>query len=73
MTSPQRQGGESTQKTANGQQKHPHNTGKRKAVPLHAMVALGGRGVQSGVGSGTVRGECVLAGGQKGCYWWKTV
>jgi hypothetical protein len=46
MTSPQRQGGESTQKTANGQhmqqQKHPHDTGKSKAVPLHAMVAHGG-------------------------------
>jgi hypothetical protein len=25
------------------------------------------------VGSGAVRGECVLVGGLKGCYWWKTV
>jgi hypothetical protein len=26
-----------------------------------------------GVGSGAVRGECVLVGGLKGCYWWKAV
>jgi hypothetical protein len=26
-----------------------------------------------GVDSGAVRGECVLVGGLKGCYWWKTV
>jgi hypothetical protein len=26
-----------------------------------------------GVGSGAVRGESVLVGGLKGCYWWKTV
>jgi hypothetical protein len=26
-----------------------------------------------GVGSGAVRGECVLVGGLKCCYWWKTV
>jgi hypothetical protein len=26
-----------------------------------------------GVGSGAVRGECVMVGGLKGCYWWKTV
>jgi hypothetical protein len=25
------------------------------------------------VGSGAVRGESVLAGGLKGCYWWKSV
>jgi hypothetical protein len=26
-----------------------------------------------GVGSGAVRGESVLVGELKGCYWWKTV
>jgi hypothetical protein len=31
------------------------------------------KSLRGGVGSGAVRRECVLVGGLKGCYWWKTV
>jgi hypothetical protein len=31
------------------------------------------KSLREGVGSGAVRGESVLVGGLKGCYWWKTV
>jgi hypothetical protein len=31
------------------------------------------KSLRGGVGSGAVRGECVLVGGLKGCYWWKTL
>jgi hypothetical protein len=31
------------------------------------------RNSMRGGGSGSVRGESLLVGGLKGCYWWKTV
>jgi hypothetical protein len=31
------------------------------------------KSLRGGVGSGAVRGECVLVDGLKGCYWWKAV
>jgi hypothetical protein len=31
------------------------------------------KSLRGDVGSGAVRGESVLVGGLKGCYWWKTV
>jgi hypothetical protein len=37
---------------------------------FHKKVPTVGGG---GVGSVAVRGESVLVGGLKGCYWWKTV
>jgi hypothetical protein len=38
--------------------------------PHFTRKSLRGEG---GVGSGAVRGESVVLGGLKDCYWWKTV
>jgi hypothetical protein len=47
--------------------RHMNTTNLYVQSAFHEKVPAGG------VGSDAARGESVLVGGLKGCYWWKTV